>query len=362
MSNFYYENAEGGAGIHWAGNNGVLINCKVYDNCVAFVGCDGYAVYWKGSNGSIINSSFYSNSYYEGLSGVVTIYPIVSGSIHGYYEGDIWSVCYFRNVSLNAKANLTFNKIVTYDNCMAFRVVDEHNLPYINETIKIHIYNKNYDNTFEVKTNSNGSAKLEIPLTLTTGKYNIEFNVKIFHTMTSVGLPPSLDWTTHLDVLIDNSSLSVVKSNVYLKSNNLITYYNSGKYITAKLVDSKNKPIKNAKIRYNIYYKNKLIKTYYKNTNNKGICNLPINLNTGNYKVIISQINPNYNTKTITKIIKITKAPTIIKTQNIIKKNKLMKIQIQNKNKKPINNIQLTIKIFTGKTYKTITQKPTTKE
>lgn len=354
-----------GGAIYWDGDNGIMKNCNVYDNCLEnpFL---GKAIYWNGSNGLITNSSFYSNMYKSDFYVVYFKYdcPCVAGSIHGYYEGDIWSDCYFRNVSLNAKANLTFDKIVVYNNCLVFNVIDEHNLPYINETIKIHIYdNRGYDDSFEVKTNSSGSAKLELPLTLTTGKYNIEFNVKIIHSVIASSNNLSLeDWkTNYSDVLIGNSSLSVVRSSAYLKSNGLITYYNSGKYLTVKLVDSKSNPIKYSKIRFNIYYKNSLIKTCCRNTNNNGICYLPINLNTGNYKVVISSINSNYNVKALTKIVKITKAPTIIKTQNIVKKNKLMKIQILNKDKKPVNNMQLRIKIFTGKIYKTINTKTNNK-
>lgn len=360
LSRNIYESVGGAAGIYWAGNNGVLINCNVYDNCVSCTACDGYAVYWKGYNGSIINSSFYSNSCHDGLVGVANRYSVLGGSIHGYYEGEIWCDCYFRNVSVNAKANLTFDKIVVYNNCLVFNVVDETGLPYINEPVKIHIYNNDgYDASFEVKTNLNGFAKLELPLTLTTGKYNIEFYARIFHKMSLVGLNASPEnWVTHYsDVLIGNSSLNVVKSVAYLKSNGLITYYDAGKFILVKLVDSKNNPIKDAQIKFNIYYKNKLFKTYYRYTNSIGMCRLPICLSVGNSKVVLSLIHTNYYAKSLTDIIKITKAPTIIQTPSVVKKNKLIKILVLNKYKKPILAIPLKIKLTNGKLVKIINVK-----
>lgn len=355
---------DAGSAIYWAGNNGQLINCKVHDNLHAHDGHEGNCVYWEGLNGSIINSSFYSNYYYNMIDGIKTEYPIVSGFIHGHYEGNIWQDCYFDNVTINAKSKLTFNKIVVYNDKISFKIVNENNIPYINDSIKIHIYNNGYDCIFNAKTDENGFSSITLPSNLTVGKYNIEFYAKVLKGRTYGGLPPNeilLD-EYYANESIMNSSISVVKSTAILKSSNLILRFDySNPYFTVKLLDNKNNPIKDSKIKINIYNKNKLIKTYYITTNSQGIAKLPFLLYVGNYKLHIYSLNKNYNTKEITKIIRITKAPTIIKTQSIVKKNKAFKIQILNTIKNPIQNILLKIKVFTGKTYKIYNAKTNSK-
>lgn len=102
------ENQYGGA-VYWNGDNGIIINCQFKDNIVVNDGCGG-AIMVAGNNFSIENSSFTNNRATKGTGGAIYI----SG------EGSIIKNCQFEdnkadNGSAGAIALLSGNSLV--ENC-----------------------------------------------------------------------------------------------------------------------------------------------------------------------------------------------------------------------------------------------------
>lgn len=156
-------------------------------------------------------------------------------------------------------------------------------------------------------------------------------------------------------------SSSDVKS-VNLKASKLSTTYGSGKYFNVKAIDNETKkPVSNLKINLKIYTGKKSKKISIK-TNSKGIAKYSAStLSVGKHKVNVKLKGTKikYNEKrTYIRISKATLTVSAPKTTNYLKENEKFKVTVKNKeSKKVMKNINVKIKVFTGKKFKTYSLK-----
>ena len=145
---------------------------------------------------------------------------------------------------------------------------------------------------------------------------------------------------------------------ISLTPSKLSTTYGSGKYFKVKVIDSKaKKPASNVKLILKVYSGNKYKKITIKSDSN-GIAKYHASmLGIGSHKVIVNvKDSKRFLSKEKSSLIKITKAKLAIsapKFTSYYNENKKYKITVKNKeSKKPMKNIKVTIKVFTGKKYK----------
>ena len=170
---------------------------------------------------------------------------------------------------------------------------------------------------------------------------------------------------TASDLNLNDSAQTVLAKNtstgpksVTLSPSKLSTTYRSGKYFKVKVIDSKTKkPVAKVKLVLKVYT-GKKYKKFIKTTDSKGIAKLYAStLSIGSHKVTVNVKDSKlYISKKKTSLIKISKAKPIISASNktsYYKESKKYKIIIKNKeSKKPMKNIKVLIKVYTGKKYK----------
>lgn len=367
-----YELISNGAAIYWVGANGTLINSS-------FSGNHGYGdggiVAWEGHNGKIFNTSFKDNppsfKYEFIIGGSNPSYRFIGGVVNGFYDGDLIGNSFLKNVSVNARRVLTVNMPVLYNGELIIKLTDEEGLPFVNDIFKVHIYNKNYNLYLESIIDENGFARVSLPFNLSVGNYNIKYYLKqildsyikksdYYHINESGKL--CYDFNS---ILINQSSLSVIKRDTSLFCYNLRIFYNSNEHLYVKLVDNNGVAIKGVKFLFKIYLSKNKFKNYYVTTNSKGMAILKHNFNQGHYSIVINAINGNYKIKSLKSKFKIYKTPLTIKAPKIVakyKKSKKFTIKLINKKaKKIVKNIKIKVKISIGKKYKTRTLKTNNK-
>jgi len=150
---------------------------------------------------------------------------------------------------------------------------------------------------------------------------------------------------------------------ISLKPSKLSTTYGSGKYFKVKVLDGKTKKaVPDVKLILKVYT-GKKYKKITATSDCDGIAKYSAStLSIGSHKVIVNVKDSKlFKTEKKTSAIKISKAKLTIsapKTTGYYKENKKYKITIKNKeSKRPMKNIKVSLKVFTGKKYKKYTLK-----
>ena len=153
-------------------------------------------------------------------------------------------------------------------------------------------------------------------------------------------------------------SNSAEPESISLSVSKLSTTYGSGKYFKVKVIDSKaKKPVANVKLILKVY-SGKKYKKITAATDSNGIAKYyASNLGIGNHKVTINvKDSKKFSSKMKYSSIKISMAKLKISAPKITayyKESKKYNIAIKNReSKKPMKNIKVMIKVFTGKKYK----------
>ena len=153
-------------------------------------------------------------------------------------------------------------------------------------------------------------------------------------------------------------SNSAEPESISLSVSKLSTTYGSGKYFKVKVIDSKaKKPVANVKLILKVY-SGKKYKKITAATDSNGIAKYyASNLGIGNHKVTINvKDSKKFSSKMKYSSIKISMAKLKISAPKITayyKESKKYNIAIKNReSKKPMKNIKVVIKVFTGKKYK----------
>ena len=156
---------------------------------------------------------------------------------------------------------------------------------------------------------------------------------------------------------VTKSNLTEPKS-ISLSVSKLSTTYESGKYFKVKVIDSKaKKPVANVKLILKVY-SGKKYKKITAATDSNGIAKYyASNLGIGSHKVTINvKDSKKFSSKMKYSSIKISRAKLKISAPKITayyKESKKYNIAIKNReSKKPMKNIKVVIKVFTGKKYK----------
>ena len=146
---------------------------------------------------------------------------------------------------------------------------------------------------------------------------------------------------------------------IMVSSNKIFHYYQSGKKLTVKLINTKdNSAVGNCKVKV-VLKKGK--KTYIKHltTNSKGIASFDITrYNVGFYKLIVSVEDSNLSQLSVEEIgdVVIYEMSPKVKAPKVsfkYKKSKYFKVTIKHKKtKKPIKGLKIKLKVYTGKKYK----------
>ena len=151
---------------------------------------------------------------------------------------------------------------------------------------------------------------------------------------------------------------SVESKSISLSASKLSTTYESGKYFNVKAIDSKTKkPVPNVKLILKVY-SGKKYKKIPVTTDFRGIAKYyASNLGIGSHKVTINvKDSKKFSSKISYSSIKISRAKLTISAPKITgyyKESKRYNIAIKNReSKKPMKNIKVIIKVFTGKKYK----------
>ncbi|MBR5504478.1 MAG: hypothetical protein IKV87_08580 [Methanobrevibacter sp.] len=353
-----------GAAIVWFGNNGTLINSVIVDNKIVFgtYADNGKAISWMGRNGRIINSYFGFNSYdmnvlYTNGSGRITSYYIsdnIDCPIHGLYYGKLDSNVFFPDITVNTLPELSIGNITSYygeGKKISFNI-NHDNVSFVNETLNVSIISKKDSYVFNVTCDEKGNVNFNLPKNLSAGNYSLIVNFSEYKSDNIALLASTLNTISSI------TTLTINKAHIEVTAPKYNVQYDSGAKYNIKLINSKTKkPLTGMKVTLKVYT-GKTFKTYTAYADKKGIASFK-NLSTSNvgkHKVSIS-IDKNYNLNKKEFTIQVSKAKTdvkISKTSFKYKKSDYLKISLKNNvTKASVKNLQVKVKIFTGKKSKT---------
>ena len=143
---------------------------------------------------------------------------------------------------------------------------DFGNNPISNKKVSISINGKTYDKI------TDKTGKIVLKLNLKPGTYTAAVRF--------AGDENYGESTAHALIKVRKSTLKII-------SKNYKTYFESGFYFKAKVINKfTGNTVENVKVAFKVYDSNKKYKTYFAKTNAKGIAELRKNLKVGTYKVV----------------------------------------------------------------------------
>lgn len=149
-------------------------------------------------------------------------------------------------------------------------------------------------------------------------------------------------------------NVKVKVKSVVLKVSKLTTTYKSGKTFNVRVIDSAKKPIKNAAVAVKIVNGKKSF-TYNVMTDSSGWAHAKVSSysSLGTFKVTVS-CQGNFKAKSVTSKLTLKKASTVVNVAKSVKKSSKIKIAVKNKaSKKAASGVKITVKLYSGKNYKT---------
>ncbi|WP_462315995.1 hypothetical protein [Methanobrevibacter sp.] len=153
---------------------------------------------------------------------------------------------------------------------------DNDNQPIANKKVSISLNNNNYDRT------TDKLGKVILKLDLKPGTYTAKFKFGGDGNFTSSAA---------------DAVVKVNKATLLVTTKNFKTYFESGFYFKAKVINKvTKKPVEGVKLAFKVYKNNKFKRIYWATTNSKGVAKLKKNLNVGSYKVV-TFIKKNKNMK-----------------------------------------------------------------
>ena len=170
----------------------------------------------------------------------------------------------FQETTIEAKDVKTYYK--EKSNFVAY-LKDSNSNPIANKKIVISLDNKNYDEI----TDNLGKVVLKLNLNPGTYKAKISFAGDDAYAASSA-----------------NAVVKVNKASLSIQTKDFKTYFESGFYFKAKVINKvTKKPVEGVKVAFKVYKNNKY-RTYWATTDSKGVAKLKKNLKAGSYKVVTS--------------------------------------------------------------------------
>ena len=147
-------------------------------------------------------------------------------------------------------------------------IKDADNQPISGKKLSVLINNKVYSKI------SDNSGKVVLKLNLNPGTYKAKIH---------------FDGDENYTESTADAVVKIKKATLSLTAGNLKTYYKSGYYFKAKVVNMITKnPVKNIKVSFKVYSSKNKYKIYWATTDINGIAKLKKNFKVGNYKVVTS--------------------------------------------------------------------------
>ena len=151
---------------------------------------------------------------------------------------------------------------------------DFNNKPISNKKVSVSINGKTYDKI------TDKTGKIVLKLNLKPGTYTAAVRF--------AGDENYSKSTAHALIKVRKSTLKIIAKNYK-------TYFESGFYFKAKVINKfTGNPVENVKVAFKVYDSYKKFKTYHAKTNAKGIAELRKNLKVGSYKVVSKTIKNKY--------------------------------------------------------------------
>ena len=170
----------------------------------------------------------------------------------------------FQETTIEAKDVKTYYK--EKSNFVAY-LKDSNSNPIANKKIVISLDNKNYDEI----TDNLGKVVLKLNLNPGTYKAKISFAGDDAYAASSA-----------------SAIVKVNKASLSIQTKDFKTYFESGFYFKAKVINKvTKKPVEGVKVAFKVYKNNKY-RTYWATTDSKGVAKLKKNLKAGSYKVVTS--------------------------------------------------------------------------
>ncbi len=260
---------------------------------------------------------------------------------------DIFILTEAGNVVNRPKAEITIKRTgTTFDDTKITVSLSYQGKALKNQVVNFDIYEyetakSKYIHESSSRTNSNGVATLDYDLDVSRHHYDIK------------AMYASKDFS-QVSVTIKN--IKVKTSNVIFKTSKVVTTYKSGKTLDVKVLDAKTKkPVKNCGV--DVYLRKGSINyCYVLNSDSNGMVHAPVSTfgKLGTFNVFVECGDENHVAKTVKTTFTLNKAKTTVNIDSSVKKSSSIKITVKNKaTNKPANNVKVTVKVYTGKSYKT---------
>lgn len=154
---------------------------------------------------------------------------------------------------------------------------DNDNQPLSHKRVSISINEKTYEKI------TDNTGKIVLKLNLKPGTYAAKFR---------------FDGDDNYTASDANAIVKVNKASLKITAKNYRTYFESGFYFKAKVINKITKnPVQGIKVAFKVYVNHNKYKLYYGTTDAKGIAQLKKNLKVGSYKVIVSVKDKNVKFK-----------------------------------------------------------------
>ena len=211
-----------------------------------------------------------------------------------------------------------------------------NNVPLSNKKVTILAYKGDYShNQYHATTDSKGIARLA-PV---DSADNYDFIV-----IADAG---------NFKVVSSLNNIQYYKTSALIKANNVVATYNSGKQFTAQILNKNTKKAV-AGVKVSIFVSGNRFKSYDCISNNDGKVSLDLSsLSVGKWTVEVYSYDNTENIE-LSKVkfsFKVNKAPTKVKAPKVtnkFKKSKYFKVIVKAYNK-PLKNVKVKVKVFTGK-------------
>ncbi len=371
----------GGAGIYWTGSNGIISHCT-FKKCIvknndSSENTYGGAIYLAGNNCKIDNSEFVDCSAKFGGAICVNYF----GGNDCTLENSIFSTCSAKNASmvywdgLNGNVNNnTFyiksgdkynnliqgftktdlesksNKFITFSSVSM--TIKQSGTTYGSKTITVTLSKSIKDQEITLKFNKGGSVVVK-----TNSKGVATYNVPFEPGTYSVTATANSNYQYEFKKAT-LKSIKIAKATATISASKLSTYYGSGKYFQVKVVANK-KPVSGIKLSLKVYTGSKS-KTVSVVTDENGVAKYDgSKLAVGTHKVVITCPSSNKCVTAKDKTSSIVISPKYKATISASKlstyygSGKVFQVKVV-ASKKPVANIKLKLKVYTGSKSKTV--------
>ena len=259
------------------------------------------------------------------------------------YDG----VCIGKNCTINiTKAKSTFsvnNYTSTYASGKKFVIKllnsDKKAVKNVKISLRVYFSSKSYQ---DLTLYTNGSGQGSVGINLGKGKYKVIISVGDSNFLTN-------KITRYITVVaIKNAKISAKKTTAY---------YNYGSKFKVKMTNSKGVALKGAAVLLNVYT-GKKYKVVRINTDDKGYAYWTVSgISIGKHRVLIGSGSNGATSNVVQTYITVKKGKTIVtapKVTNKYKTSAYFKITLKTYGtKKILKGVYLTVKVYTGKKYKT---------